>query len=95
MASYFAITRGNAVTDPSDNVFKYLGDLKYKGVEATVSYEITRDLKVNAASSRGEVPGPRHVAQVWASKIGSAMAAAAKTRRHVWRHRSSATFSPE
>ena len=51
-ASYFDITRGNAVTDPTDNVFKYLGDLKYKGIEATIAYEINRDWRVNAALLR-------------------------------------------
>ena len=38
-ASYFDITRGNAVTDPVSNIFGYSGDLSYKGVEATVSYD--------------------------------------------------------
>lgn len=51
-ASYFTITRGNAVTDPTDNVFKYLGDLEYKGVEATSAYQINRDWKVHAALLR-------------------------------------------
>jgi iron complex outermembrane receptor protein len=51
-ASYFDIRRGNAVTDPSDNVFKYLGDLSYRGFEATISYDLTRDLKLNAAVLR-------------------------------------------
>ncbi|BAL27204.1 TonB-dependent siderophore receptor [Azoarcus sp. KH32C] len=48
-ASWFDITRANAVTDPVTKVFGYNGDLKYKGVEATVAYDITRDWKINAA----------------------------------------------
>jgi len=48
-ASYFDITRGNAVTDPVTGIFEYSGDLSYKGVEATASYEITRRLRLNAA----------------------------------------------
>jgi iron complex outermembrane recepter protein len=51
-ASYFDITRGNAVTDPVTNVFAYSGDLSYRGVEATVSYDINRNWKVNAALLR-------------------------------------------
>jgi iron complex outermembrane receptor protein len=51
-ASYFDITRGNAVTDPVTNIFGYSGDLSYKGVEATVGYDINRDWKLHAAVLR-------------------------------------------
>jgi TonB-dependent siderophore receptor len=51
-ASYFDILRGNAVTDPTTGIFGYSGNLSYKGVEATASYEINRDWKVNAAVLR-------------------------------------------
>ena len=51
-ASYFDITRGNAVTDPVSNIFEYSGDLSYKGLEATVNYEITRSLRLNVAVLR-------------------------------------------
>ena len=51
-ASYFDITRGNAVTDPVTNIFEYSGDLSYKGVEATVAYEPTRNWRFNAAVQR-------------------------------------------
>ncbi len=48
-ASYFEIVRGNAVTDPVTNIFGYSGDLTYKGVEATGTYEINRSWRVHAA----------------------------------------------
>lgn len=51
-ASYFKITRGNAVTDPADNVFKYLGEQIYKGVETTVSYQINRNWQIHGAALR-------------------------------------------
>jgi iron complex outermembrane receptor protein len=51
-ASYFDITRGNAVTDPVTNIFGYSGDLLYKGVEATANYDITRNWRINAAVLR-------------------------------------------
>jgi TonB-dependent siderophore receptor len=51
-ASYFEITRANAVTDPVTNIFDYNGDLKFKGVEATVRYDITRAWSVNGAMLR-------------------------------------------
>ena len=51
-ASYFDITRGNAVTDPVTNIFGYSGDLSYKGVEATMAYDINRAWRVNAAVLR-------------------------------------------
>lgn len=51
-ASYFEITRGNAVTDPVTNIFGYSGDLSYKGVEATATYEINRNWRIQAAVLR-------------------------------------------
>ncbi len=51
-ASWFDITRANAVIDPVSNIFAYNGDLSYKGVEATVSYDITREWRVNLAVLR-------------------------------------------
>ncbi len=51
-ASYFDITRGNAVTDPVSNIFEYSGDLSYKGIETTINYEILRGLRWNAAVLR-------------------------------------------
>jgi TonB-dependent siderophore receptor len=51
-ASYFDITRGNAVTDPVTNIFGYSGDLSYRGVEATVGYDITRRWRINGAVLR-------------------------------------------
>lgn len=41
-ASYFQITRANAVTDPVTRIFANSGEIDYKGVEATFSYEILR-----------------------------------------------------
>ena len=51
-ASYFDITRGNAVTDPVSNIFGYSGDLSYKGVETTLAYDFLRDWRLNAAVLR-------------------------------------------
>jgi iron complex outermembrane receptor protein len=48
-ASYFDITRANAVTDPVTNIFGYNGDVDYKGVEATMSYTFLRDWTLNGA----------------------------------------------
>jgi iron complex outermembrane receptor protein len=47
--SYFRIVRANAVTDPVTSIFENSGDLDYKGVEATVSYDINRRWTVNGA----------------------------------------------
>ncbi len=47
--SYFEIVRANAVTDPITKIFENNGNLGYKGVEATVSYDITRQWTVNGA----------------------------------------------
>jgi TonB-dependent siderophore receptor len=51
-ASWFDITRANAVIDPVSNIFAYNGDLSYKGVESTVSYDVTREWRVNFAVLR-------------------------------------------
>lgn len=48
-ASYFEITRANAVTDPTTKIFANSGDINYKGFEATVSYEFLRRWTINAA----------------------------------------------
>ncbi|CAN7753214.1 TonB-dependent receptor [Variovorax sp. LjRoot290] len=59
--SYFDIMRANAVTDPATGIFGYNGNLSYKGIEATASYEINRDWKVNAAvlrlNAKQDAPG--------------------------------------
>ncbi len=47
--SYFEITRANAVTDPVTKIFENNGNLLYKGVEATMSYDINRQWTVNGA----------------------------------------------
>jgi iron complex outermembrane receptor protein len=47
--SYFQITRANAVTDPVTKVFANSGDIDYKGVEATLSYEFVRRWTFTAA----------------------------------------------
>ena len=51
-ASYFEIVRANAVTDPVTNIFDYSGDLRFKGVEATARYDITRAWTLNGALLR-------------------------------------------
>jgi iron complex outermembrane receptor protein len=48
-ASYFEITRANAVVDPTTRVFAANGDIDYKGVEATVRAEVLRRLTITAA----------------------------------------------
>jgi iron complex outermembrane recepter protein len=47
--SFFQIVRANAVTDPISNLFENNGNLAYKGVESTMSYEINRQWTVNGA----------------------------------------------
>ncbi len=47
--SYFQITRANAVTDPVTRNFGNSGDIDYKGVEATFSYEFLRPWTFTAA----------------------------------------------
>jgi iron complex outermembrane receptor protein len=41
-ASYFKITRANAVTDPVTRIFGNSGEIEYTGVESTVSYDFLR-----------------------------------------------------
>jgi iron complex outermembrane recepter protein len=48
-SSYFEITRANAVTDPVTKIFANSGDINYKGVEATLSYEFLRRWTFSAA----------------------------------------------
>jgi iron complex outermembrane receptor protein len=48
-ASYFEITRANAVTDPTTRVFAANGDIDYKGIEATVRAEVLRRLTITLA----------------------------------------------
>ncbi len=72
-ASYFDITRGNAVTDPVSNIFAYSGDLSYRGVESTLLYDFLRNWRLNAA-----------VLRLWATPE---LAAAAPDRRpHAGEH---------
>jgi TonB-dependent siderophore receptor len=47
--SYFRIVQANAVIDPVTNIFANSGDLDYKGVESTVTYDINRRWSVNGA----------------------------------------------
>jgi iron complex outermembrane receptor protein len=47
--SYFEITRANAVTDPVTKIFENNGNLEYKGVESTMTYDIDRHWTVNGA----------------------------------------------
>jgi TonB-dependent siderophore receptor len=51
-ASYFDISRVNAVTDPITNVFSNNGRIRYKGAEAVIAYEINRQWTLNAAGQR-------------------------------------------
>jgi len=51
-ASYFDISRVNAVTDPVTNVFSNNGRIRYQGAEAVIAYEINRQWTVNAAGQR-------------------------------------------
>ena len=48
-ASFFRIVRANAVTDPVTNVFENNGNLEYKGVESTFTYEVSRHWTVAGA----------------------------------------------
>jgi iron complex outermembrane recepter protein len=48
-ASFFRIMRANAVTDPVTNIFENNGDLNYKGVESTFTYDINRRWTVRGA----------------------------------------------
>jgi iron complex outermembrane receptor protein len=47
--SYFEIKRANAVTDPVTKIFANSGNIEYKGVEATFSYEFLRRWTFSAA----------------------------------------------
>jgi TonB-dependent siderophore receptor len=48
-ASYFDISRVNAVLDSVTNVFSNNGRIRYKGAEAVIAYEISRQWTINAA----------------------------------------------
>ncbi|WP_077035132.1 TonB-dependent siderophore receptor [Pelomonas sp. KK5] len=41
-SSYFEITRANAVTDPVTKIFANNGDIQYKGLEATLTWQMDR-----------------------------------------------------
>jgi iron complex outermembrane recepter protein len=47
--SAFQITRANAITDPTTNIFAENGNIDYKGIEATLTVEVARPLTVGAA----------------------------------------------
>src|SRR5258706_3909069 len=47
--SYFQITRANPVTHPGNRIFGTRGDIDYKGIEATFSYEFLRRFTFTAA----------------------------------------------
>jgi iron complex outermembrane receptor protein len=51
-ASYFDITRANPGTDPITNVYENIGELSFKGVEATATFEATKNLRFNGALQR-------------------------------------------
>jgi iron complex outermembrane recepter protein len=48
-ASAFQITRANAITDPITMIFAENGNIDYKGIEATLTFEVARPLTVGAA----------------------------------------------
>jgi TonB-dependent siderophore receptor len=48
-ASYFQITRANAVTDPVTRIFANSGEIEYKGLEATFSYDFLRVWRLSVA----------------------------------------------
>jgi iron complex outermembrane receptor protein len=48
-ASYFDISRVNAVIDPVTNIFSNNGRINYKGIESVVAYDIDRQWTLNAA----------------------------------------------
>jgi iron complex outermembrane receptor protein len=48
-ASYFVISRVNAVIDPVTNVFSNNGRIEYKGAESVIAYDINRQWTINAA----------------------------------------------
>jgi iron complex outermembrane receptor protein len=51
-ASYFDISRVNAVTDAVTNIFSNNGRIHYKGGEAVIAWDINRQWTVNAAGQR-------------------------------------------
>ena len=48
-ASYFDISRVNAVTDPVTNIFSNNGTIHYQGLEAVIAYDVNRQWTINAA----------------------------------------------
>jgi iron complex outermembrane receptor protein len=48
-ASYFDITRANAVTDPVTRIFANSGDIDYKGLEATAGWDFARNWHLRLA----------------------------------------------
>jgi TonB-dependent siderophore receptor len=48
-ASYFYISRVNAVTDSVTNIFSNNGTIRFKGQEAVIAYEVNRQWTINAA----------------------------------------------
>jgi len=46
----FQITRANAITDPATGIFAENGNIDYKGIEATVTWEIARPLTIGGAA---------------------------------------------
>ena len=51
-AAYFDIRRANAATDPISNIFGYYGDIHYRGVEATGTWDIGKRWRVAGALLR-------------------------------------------
>jgi iron complex outermembrane receptor protein len=47
--SAFEIERANAITDPQTLIFAQNGQINYKGIESTITYEVARPLSVGAA----------------------------------------------
>jgi len=47
--SAFQIKRANAVTDTRTNIFAQNGQIDYKGIESTITFEVARPLTVGAA----------------------------------------------
>jgi iron complex outermembrane receptor protein len=45
----FRITRANAITDPNTMIFAENGNIDYRGIEATLTFEVARPLTVGAA----------------------------------------------
>jgi iron complex outermembrane recepter protein len=51
-ASLFEIVRANAASDPVTNIYAYYGDVRFRGIEATAAWDITKAWRVNAALLR-------------------------------------------